>query len=467
MTTRARRAPLLPGESRWWHESVDSTSVAVLRIALGLAIPLELLHYRFRTPYLEQFYLLPEFHFKYPGFAWVPDLPSAAAPIFLVLLATSFVLLGLGLFYATARWFCFLGFSFLFLTERAGFLNHWYLVCLLTFLLLWIPAHRTLSLDRLRGALSNEPSTIPRWCLALPTAMVGLVYLFAGLVKIDEDWLLAAQPMKIYCADMVERGPRLLATVFGAPATPWVMSYGAVAFEVLVVPGLLWRRTRIATFSSVLLFHGLNEVLFAVGMFPALMVACTTLFFDPSWPRKLLPSRKNTRGEVLPPVDPARRPTPLGLATLSLFFALQVALPARAWFFSGDPLWSEAGLLFSWRMMMEAKTGATPETLSFLLVDPVTGVSRTVDPVHTDLGPRLTWGQANKLVRNPDLVVQYAHALREAATRQGIESPRVYADVFVGVNGRTPRRLVHPHVDLAREARPTFGRPWFVLPLRD
>ena len=68
--------------------------------------------------------------------------------------------------------FC-LGFSYVFLLDQANYLNHWYLICLLSFLLIFVPAHRALSVDAwLRPGLRSEQA--PAWALWLLRAQMGV-----------------------------------------------------------------------------------------------------------------------------------------------------------------------------------------------------------------------------------------------------------------------------------------------------
>ena len=63
-----------------------------------------------------------------------------------------------------------------------------------------LPWHRVASLDawraRRRGA--PLPERVPAWTVWAVRTQLGLVYVFGGLAKLQPDWLLHAQPLKLW-----------------------------------------------------------------------------------------------------------------------------------------------------------------------------------------------------------------------------------------------------------------------------
>src|SRR5207342_1729744 len=75
-----------------------------------------------------------------------------------------------------------------FLLEEARYLNHFYLLCLISFLLVFLPAHRAFSVDaQLKPKLRSRVA--PAWTLWLMRFQVGVVYFFGGIAKLNGDWL--------------------------------------------------------------------------------------------------------------------------------------------------------------------------------------------------------------------------------------------------------------------------------------
>ena len=71
------------------------------------------------------------------------------------------------------------------------------------------------------------------------------------------------------------------------PISVYVFVWGGLLYDLLVVPGLLLRRTRLLAVILTLLFHGTNSWLFTIGVFPWFMLFSTPIFFPPGSLRAL------------------------------------------------------------------------------------------------------------------------------------------------------------------------------------
>lgn len=106
---------------------------------------------------------------------------------FLVLgILTVFILLGL--WYRVSSLLFFLGFTYVFLIDRTNYLNHFYLLAWVSFLMVFVPVHRAASLDVVRRP-EWRAATVPAWTLWLLRGVVALPYFFGGVAKINGDWL--------------------------------------------------------------------------------------------------------------------------------------------------------------------------------------------------------------------------------------------------------------------------------------
>lgn len=390
--------------------------------------------------WIDAFYIDPAFHFTYRYFAWVAPLPGYGMhAVFAALIA-----LGLGIALGLYYRFCAAAFLLLFtyvqLLDKTYYLNHYYLAGLLALLCLFLPLHRAASLDARRRPGLRQ-TRVPRWTLWLLRFQIGLVYFFAGVAKLQGDWLLRAQPLKIWLAASADLP--LAGTYFQQAWVAYAMAWAGMLFDLSAPFLLAWRRTRVAAFALAVLFHLATFALFNIGIFPWLMIAGAALFFEPrQWRRvvRLTPSAR--------PPRPLGRP---GLLALGLYAALQVLLPLRHWAYPGDLLWTEEGFRFAWQVMVAEKTGAA----LFTAVHPPSGRRWTVHP-----GRYLTPVQEGHMAFQPDMVRQFAR-FAAARLRPTAGGPvEVRADVRVSLNGRASRPLVDPQVDLAaREC----GRRW-ILP---
>ena len=140
----------------------------------------------------------------------------------------------------------------------------------------------------------------------------------------------------------------------------------------------------------------------------------------------------------------------------SVFFALQLALPFRHCLYQGELFWTEQGYRFSWRVMLMEKAGYAQFTV------------RSADGKHIQVDNRqfLTPLQEKMMSTQPDMIVQYAHILKDYYAKEGFQSPQVYVDSYVALNGRLGMPLIDPHTDLAKEKDSFDNKPW-VLTFND
>ena len=180
----------------------------------------------------------------------------------------------------------FLLFTYVELIDKTTYLNHYYWVSLVSLLMIFMPLNRTAALDARRKPASGRDHTLPAWVVWTLRAQVGVVYLFAGIAKLNPDWLLHAQPLRIWLynsGDLLLVGP-LLKEAWVA----YAMSWAGAAFDLTIVGWLLWRRSRPIAYVVLVVFHLLTWLLFPIGMFPWIMSAGALIFFAPDWPQRLL-----------------------------------------------------------------------------------------------------------------------------------------------------------------------------------
>lgn len=418
----------------------DAASLALWRILFGALLFGGLLRFWMKGLVFAH-YVEPQVFLPYYGFSWLPAPGVAAYGIFAALLLLA-VCICVGFFSrVSAALFCVL-FSYMHLLDATYYLNHYYLVCLLTFLLALAPAHHVLSVDSFRMPL---PETIPAWWLQLFRFQVGLVYFFAGVAKLQTDWLLLGQPLRTWLSANAEIP--LLGVLFARPWFAIVMSWLGALFDLSIPLWLSWRRTRLVGFLVLVVFHALTARLFEIGIFPYLMVINALLFFPPDWPRRWLAPHWFASGSNAPSAAPLR-----GVAAFAvgLYVALQIALPLRHFCYPGDLLWTEQGYRFAWHVMVIEKTGA----IEFVVLDRDTGARSTVFPRRY-----LSQSQVKAMSTQPDLILAFAHFLADKERAQGHEVA-VFADALAVLNGRAPARLVDPTFDLTQVHEGLGDKSW-------
>jgi hypothetical protein len=453
-SSQPRPHRLMDRVERGLFARINLASLACFRILFGAIMLWEVARY-FKHDWIEHYYINPTFFFTYFGFDWIAPWPGNLMYIHFLFLGVLAVFIMLGLWYRASALLFFLGFTYVFLIDQANYLNHFYLISLLSFLMIFVPAHRMASLDALRRP-DWRTSTGPAWPLWLLRFQVGVAYFFGGIAKINGDWL-RGEPMRMWLTPRTDFP--LVGPLFKEEAVVYLMSYGGLLLDLLIVPFLLWRKTRYVAMLFGVWFHLTNAQLFSIGIFPWFMIAAMVLFLDPAQLRpamqrveKWLGGRTRLFEATLKPTARTRR---LVLAGLGLYVAFQVLMPFRHHLYPGNVSWTEEGHNFSWHMKLRSKYG----TLKMHAVNLETGALRNIN-----LGDYLSTRQRRKLASRPDMVVLFAHHLRDTFKEQGYPYVAIYAENEVSLNGRPKALLIDPTVDLATVERSLLPTPW-ILPL--
>jgi hypothetical protein len=378
----------------------------------------------FALDLVELHYRAAQIHF--PFFPWAVLPPDPWIVIELDVLAVAGVCIALGACTRLALVVAGVGFTHLLLAEKVLYQNHHYLICLLALLLLISPAHRLWSVDaRMRPGQKLEVG--PAWPVQLLRAQLAVVYLYATVAKLNADWLVALEPVRTWMQDRAQWP--LLGPLLAHDVTAALVAYGGLLHDALIVPALLWPRTRRFAFIITCGFHLANTVLWPIDVFPALMIGASTLYLPQSWPRRFV-----GRPVVVTGGFRVRRPAAV---LLTAYLAVQILVPLRHHLYAGDVAWTEEGHRFSWRMMVRRKITSTRfyarEGARTEVIDAESMVSR--------------W-QWFEMAMRPDIVRDFAAKLHEERPGQ-----QIYAVVECSLNGHPARLLLDPSVDLGRQAR--------------
>jgi vitamin K-dependent gamma-carboxylase len=435
---------------------VDIASLVFFRLVFGGLMIWETCEY-LRTGWIDYFWIKPHFLFKFYGFSWVQPWPGHGMYVHWVVLAVLAVFITAGFLYrASTTLFC-LGLTYSFLLDEAQYLSHFYLLCLFSFLLIFVPAHRTFSIDAwLRPKLRSQVA--PAWSLWLLRFQIAVVYFFSGIGKLVPDWL-QGELLRSRLAQQTSFP--VIGRFFREEWMVYTMSYSALFFDLLIVPLMLWRRTRLPAFCLAVLFNLMNARLFNIYVFPWFTIAATALYFRPDWPRRALALIWRKAGNVASAashlVRPSLRQQRVTLALFGCYAAIQLLVPIRHYFYDGGIEWTHEEHRFTWRMMLISQRMAA----YFYVTDPNSGVTVQVQPYDV-----LTQRQADRMTFKPDMILQFAHHLARTMPNSGPLPLRVEARVLVSINGRKPQLFVNPNVDLAAEPR-TWGRPRWLLEVHD
>ena len=436
-------------------EPIDIASLVYFRVLFGVIMLWEVWRY-LSSGWIKRYYIDPQFHFTYHGFDWVQPWPGDGMYYHFYALGILAIFIAAGFLYRLSATLFFLGFTYVFLLEQARYLNHFYLVSLVSFLMIFVPAHHANSVDaRLRKSLRSE--IVPAWPLWLLRAQMGSVYFFGGVAKLNGDWL-RGRPLDDWLGSRNDFP--LIGPLFDEHWVVLLFSWGGMLIDLLAVPFLLWRRTRMFAFLVLLGFHLMNAELFNIGIFPWFAIGMTLLYFPPDWPRRVFNWPRSALEESPPAtlgseLQPAQR---LTVALLGAYMAVQILVPLRHWLYPGNVSWTEEGHNFSWHMKLRDKD----PFIQFQITDPKTAETWRPDPRRY-----LTRWQIRKMGTRPDMILLFAHHLAGQARRDGHEHVEVRVKARASLNGRLPRLMIDPEVDLASQRRTLFARSAWILPLQE
>lgn len=423
--------------------SVHASSLAAYRILFGLLGAVGLIRF-WHNGWIERCFTRPTFLFKYYGFEWIQLWPGDGIYLHFAILIAVSVCLMFGLFTRVMSLLFFLGFAYIEMLDQSNYLNHYYLVMLLSFMNIFLPLNAMWSLDGKLG-LAKEREWVPAWTLNWLRLQVGTVYFFAGLAKFGTDWLLKAQPLNIWLT--AQRDIPFLGRIFEQQWAHFAMSWAGFLFDTTIVLWMLIPRTRKLAYFTIIVFHTMTWLLFPIGMFPFIMVLMALVFFPDDWPVKLL---------KLPAVERARNINfewrPVTVTALAIYVLIQWTVPLRHLLYQGDVLWNEEGMRWSWKVMIREKNGEA----NFRVQDRNSGRIWYVSPSEY-----LLRHQENEMSSTPDMILQFAHFLQKKFAEQG-HDVAVFAETMTGFNGRLAKPLIDSHVDLTQEHESFWPKKWIL-----
>jgi hypothetical protein len=428
---------------------IDASALATFRVFFGVIMVWEVYRYH-AYGRVARYYIEPHFYFPYELFPFLSPLSGPGMYLVFFLLGLSALGIALGFFYRPSAILFFLTYTYVFLLDKTQYNNHYYLISLLGFLLIFTDAHRWTSIDqKLRPDLQTE--VIPYWQSFIFKAQLFIVYFYAAIAKMNGDWLVG-EPIRDWLQARAHYP--VLGPFFATEPGVYVFAYGGLLFDLFIGFLLLWRPTRLPAFLALLAFHLMNGWLFSIGIFPYLMIAATVLFVEPDWPRRLLRSASLNKPSQ-PVYSEAYRKWAFGFVVI--YLALQIFIPFRHWLYPGNVSWTEEGHRFSWHMKLRSKSGR----ISFTITDPQTQQTWPVD-MTADLNAR----QISKMATRPDMIIQYAHYLKQKAEQAGIQNPIIRVEAWASLNGRPYQPLIDPEANLAELPQTIFARADWIVPLQ-
>ena len=377
----------------------------------------------------------------------------------------------------------------------------------MAFLLIFAPAHRFYLLDciffgnnfekqseknkkrniksnagffsSLKNFFSVSPSlSVSRAWILIFQLQLSITYFYAGLAKINSEWLFDAMPLKIW-----------LPPHYDMPFFGFLMQYEIIAYifywtgmfyDLLVPFALFYKKTRIWAYLAVVGFHSITGYLFQIGVFPVVMIALTLIFFEAKYHEKVLnfissvisklfknnkskkyflfhsSNKKQSSHLLLSPLKNFQFISKKWIYVFSIYLTFQVLFPFRFMLYASQPynetlFWKEEGYRFSWRVMVMEKFGSG----TFYVKNPITGREGMVDNSEF-----LNRHQEKQMSFQPDMILQYAHFLEEKYKTKENPNPIIRAEVYVTLNGRRSQLFFDPNLDLSEIEDSFLEKDW-------
>jgi len=454
---------------KYFTQKISIAPLAVFRALFGFIMLVSTIRFA-AMGWISDLYIKPDFFFTYYGFDWIAPLGGTGMYLVFAIMGLAALLMMLGWHYRVASVLFFLTFSYVELLDKTNYLNHYYFVSIISFLLMLVPAHRSFSLDVLRKP-ELKVDKVPAWMINIFKLQLGIVYFYAGAAKLNPDWLLNAMPMKIWLPAKAHLP--IIGWLLEYDITAYLFSWAGAFYDLTIAFFLLYKPTRIAAYFSVIVFHLMTYFLFQIGMFPFIMILSTLIFFSADFHKALIQKTKTTwqflvegfpiKVQKSTSSDNQQGTTALQLSTkasgllgaiIGIHFLLQVFLPLRFALYPGNVFWTEQGYRFSWRVMLMEKAGYAV----FNVYNPAT--ERSWEVANWE---HLTENQEKMMATQPDMILQYAHYLEDHYQEQGISDVKITVQSKVTLNGRRSRSMIDPDVDLTTIERGFAHKNW-VLP---
>tara|TARA_B110000259_G_scaffold166299_1_gene193727 strand:+ start:2498 stop:3856 length:1359 start_codon:yes stop_codon:yes gene_type:complete len=433
----------------------ESTSLAFFRLGFGLLMTYSIIRFWLKG-WIQTMYIDPSFHFTFYGFEWVTPLGNYTYLLFFICGLSAFFV-AIGYKYYISIIIFFLSFTYIELMDKTTYLNHYYFVSILSFLMIFLPSNSSYSVDSYLQKKSFKYT--PKWCVDSIKLLLFIVYFYSGLAKINKDWLFEAQPLKIWLTTGSYDFPLIGSNLMQQEWFHYFMSWGGMFYDLLIPFLLIYTRTRVFGFLLVIFFHLFTVLLFPIGMFPYIMIMSSLIFFSSKTHKKILDfilkpfidKIKSIREMKIINIQKER----ISLIVVSVFFIIQFLFPFRYSLYPGELFWNEQGYRFSWRVMLMEKKGYT----TFKVVN-----KENDNSFYIMNNSFLTELQERQMSFQPDFIIEYAHFLGNYYKNLGLNDIEIYADSYVALNGRISKRFIDPEIDLLKQKRGFKNKDW-IIPL--
>lgn len=432
--------------NQFLFKHIDNSPLIVFRIIFGLLCFLESVGAIF-TGWIKHTLIEPKFTFSFIGFEWLQPLPGQCMYVYYIIMGIFGLGIMLGYKYKISTLVFTLMWASVYFMQKASYNNHYYFLILLGLFMFLLPANKYASLD-VKYNLTKKQISMPQWCKWIFVFQLLILYSYASAAKLYPDWLDLTFPKLLL--DRTKEYP-IIGPLLQQNFMPYIICYGGILFDGLIIPLLLIKPTRKYVFLLSIFFHIFNSIVFQVGIFPYLSLAFSLFFFDPLIIKNIFLKKKPyylDNETIIPSYKKA-------LLTLgSIYFTIQILLPIRHYFIKDNVLWTEEGHRLSWRMMLRSKQGIA----EYKVVDKATNITTRVN-----LSDYVTRKQKNIVSTKPDVIWQFAQHLKREFKKKG-KDISVYADCRISINNKPYAPLTNTKIDLASVKWSALHHSDWILP---
>jgi len=435
--------------NNWLFKHIDNSALVVFRVIFGLLCFLETVGAIF-TGWIKRTLVEPDFTFNFIGFEFLQPLPGTGMYFYYAIMGFFGLLIMVGYKYRFSMLAFTLMWSATYLMQKSSYNNHYYLLMLLSAIMVFLPAHKYASFD----AKLNPQITcysMPQWCRIVIILQLFIVYTYASIAKIYPDWL-DGSVIKILMSG--KKHYFLIGDLLQQKWLQYILAYCGILFDGLIVPLLLFKPTRKYAFIVSIFFHLFNSIVFQIGIFPYLSLAFTLFFFPAEKIQKLFLKKKPFYKLYDIIIPKSKQPI---IIIFGIYFLIQIGLPLRHHFIEDNVLWTEEGHRLSWRMMLRSKSGKT----SYIVEN-----KRTKKRIHIKLDNYLSKKQIRSASAKPDVIWQFAQRLKQDFKDKG-EDVAVYINAKISVNGKPYKTLINPDIDIASVKWHVFKHNNWILPSKE
>jgi vitamin K-dependent gamma-carboxylase len=427
------------------YKKIDNSPLIVFRILFGCLLAVESFGSIF-TGWVRNVFIEPQLHFQHIGFEWLTPLEGNGMLYYYAIMGVFGLMIMVGYRYRLSIIAFTLMWTAVYLMQKSAYNNHYYLLILVSFTMIFLPAHRYKSFD---SKINPEIKSLsmPAWCSWIMILQMAIVYFYATLHKFYPDWLDGT------FVSLIFQGKDHYPIIGKFLSEHWFhifISYMGIAFDGLVVPLLLWKRSRNLALIAAFIFHIFNSITLHIGIFPYFALSFALFFYEPETIRRIFLKNKPQFTEI----GNSDEGKNIWKYIFIPFLVIQTLIPLRHHLIEGDVLWTDEGHRLSWRMMLRSRSGY----VAFNVVDKNTGEKH-----RYKLYKKIKGKQLRLVSANSDAMWQMAQHIKKEYAEKG-KDVAVYVTALVTINGHTPKPYVDETVDLASVKWDYFKHsPWVIL----